>query len=83
MRDGSVTSTSGNRPDDQAIDAALAQFTGTFDQMPPDHSAKKIGGQKAYDLARRAEPVALKTAPVTVRVAPSHRPGRRPGLGCS
>jgi tRNA pseudouridine55 synthase len=65
--DGSVTSTSGSRPDDQAIDAALGQFTGTFDQMPPNHSAKKIGGHKAYDLARRAEPVALKTAPVTVR----------------
>ena len=66
-----------------AIDAALEQFMGAFDQMPPNHSAKKIGGHKAYDLARRAEPVALKTAPVTVRIAPSHRPERRPGLACS
>ena len=72
--DGSVTSTSGSRPDDQAIDAALGQFVGAFEQLPPNHSAKKIGGHKAYDLARRAEPVALKTAPVTVRTL--HRTGR-------
>ena len=72
--DGIVTSTSGSRPDDQAIDAALGQFLGAFDQLPPNHSAKKIGGHKAYDLARRAEPVALKTAPVTVRAL--HRTGR-------
>lgn len=48
------------------IEAALAGFRGTFDQMPPDHSAKKVGGRKAYDLARRAEPVVL--SPVTVTV---------------
>ena len=72
--DGSVTSTSGSRPDDHAIDAALGQFIGAFDQMPPNHSAKKVGGHKAYDLARRAEPVVLKTAPVTVRSL--HRTGR-------
>jgi len=76
--DGSVTSTSGSRPDDQAIDAALLQFTGTFDQLPPNHSAKKIGGHKAYDLARRSEPVALKTASVTVRAL--HRTGRNGDL---
>jgi len=72
--DGSVISTSGSRPDDPAIDAALEQFRGTFDQMPPNHSAKKIGGHKAYDLARRSEPVSLKTATVTVRAL--HRTGR-------
>jgi len=48
------------------LEAALAEFRGTFDQMPPDHSAKKVGGRKAYDLARRAEPVVL--SPVTVSV---------------
>lgn len=72
--DGSVTSTSDSRPDDQAIDAALGQFLGGFEQLPPSHSAKKIGGHKAYDLARRAEPVVLKTAPVTVRTL--YRTGR-------
>ena len=65
--DGRVIATSDVRPDDHAIDEALQQFAGTFEQLPPSHSAKKIGGHKAYDLARRAEPVALKPATVTVR----------------
>lgn len=65
--EGAVISTSASRPDDQAIDAALEQFRGTFDQMPPSHSAKKVGGHKAYDLARKAAPVVLKPATVTVR----------------
>lgn len=53
-------------PEDEAIDAALERFTGTFDQIPPIHSAKKVAGRKAYELARRDEPVALKPASVTV-----------------
>jgi tRNA pseudouridine55 synthase len=48
------------------VDAALAGFRGTFEQVPPAHSAKKVGGRKAYEMARRAEPIAL--APVTVTV---------------
>jgi len=55
-------------PADQTIDEALRSFVGTFDQTPPSHSAKKVGGRKAYELARREEPVALKPVTVTVRV---------------
>ena len=64
--DGAVTATSAMRPSDDAIATALQRFVGTFEQIPPDHSAKKIGGHKAYDLARRSEPLALKPASVTV-----------------
>src|SRR4029078_13259393 len=39
---------------------------GTYDQMPPPYSAKKVGGHRAYTLARREEPVELQPAPVTV-----------------
>ena len=53
-------------PDDAAIDRALASFSGSGEQLPPSHSAKKVGGRKAYELARREEPVALKPAAVTV-----------------
>jgi tRNA pseudouridine55 synthase len=52
--------------DDDAIDRALDRFRGSFEQRPPAHSAKKIGGRKAYDLARRAKPVSLTPVPVTV-----------------
>jgi tRNA pseudouridine55 synthase len=61
-------------PSDEAIDAALNRFRGTFDQVPPQHSAKKVGGRKAYELARREEPIAL--SPVTVSVSALERLGR-------
>jgi len=48
------------------VAAALAGFQGTFEQMPPAHSAKKVGGRKAYDLARRSQPVELAAVPVTI-----------------
>ena len=65
--DGAPTSAAVDAlPGDDAIAAALEAFRGTFSQTPPAHSAKKIDGQRAYDLARRAQPVEL--APVTVTV---------------
>jgi tRNA pseudouridine55 synthase len=53
-------------PGDAAIDAALSRFTGTFAQIPPSHSAKKIAGRKAYDLARQDTPPVLEPVTVTV-----------------
>lgn len=60
-------SPSSQRPADADIEEAAHAFRGTFDQMPPTHSAKRLGGHKAYDLARSAAPVALRAVPVTVR----------------
>ena len=40
-------------PDRAAIEAALHAFRGTFLQQPPAFSAKKIGGERSYVLARR------------------------------
>lgn len=54
-------------PAEAAIDAALTHFTGTFEQVPPSHSAKRVDGHKAYDLARQSKPVDLKAVLVTVR----------------
>ncbi|MEZ5320086.1 MAG: tRNA pseudouridine(55) synthase TruB [Vicinamibacterales bacterium] len=54
------------RPDDAAIAAVLDRFRGTFDQVPPRHSAKKVGGRKAYELARADRPVELAPVEVTV-----------------
>jgi tRNA pseudouridine55 synthase len=50
--DGSVIATSAVRPGEEAISRALAQFRGTIVQRPPRYSAKKLQGQRAYDLAR-------------------------------
>lgn len=55
-------------PDLSAMDwAAVCQpFLGKQLQMPPAFSAKKVDGQRAYDLARRGEAVALKPAEVWI-----------------
>ena len=51
----------------EQIDAALQTFRGTFEQMPPPYSAKKVAGVPAYKLARKNEPTALTAVTVTVR----------------
>jgi len=43
------------------IERALDEFRGTYLQQPPVYSAKKIGGQRSYDLARR-QGLALRKA---------------------
>jgi tRNA pseudouridine55 synthase len=63
---GSETSRSGNVPARTALEAALDSFRGEHLQVPPAFSAKKVAGQRAYALARRAEAVALE--PVAVQV---------------
>jgi tRNA pseudouridine55 synthase len=48
------------------IEDALSVFRGSYLQPPPRYSAKKIDGDRAYDLARRDEPVSLASADVHV-----------------
>jgi len=50
--------------DASLVEQAVAAFRGTYLQQPPVFSAKKIDGDRAYDLARRNHPVAPD--PVTV-----------------
>jgi len=50
--------------DASLVEQAVAAFRGTYLQQPPVFSAKKIDGDRAYDLARRNNPVAPE--PVTV-----------------
>jgi tRNA pseudouridine55 synthase len=64
--EGEVTATSGNRPTDAAIRAALPSFVGEIQQTPPAFSALKIDGQRAYDLARAGEAVEMKPRTVTI-----------------
>ena len=49
------------------VDAALPDFLGTFPQLPPAYSAKKVDGARAYEKARKSEPLDLKPVEVTVR----------------
>jgi tRNA pseudouridine55 synthase len=64
--EGQITQTSANRPTEEAIRALLPQFTGTVLQIPPQYSAIKIQGERAYDMARDGEVVPLQPRPVEI-----------------
>lgn len=50
----------------EQIRQAIASFQGTYDQVPPMYSAKKVDGKKLYQLAREGKTVERKAVPVTV-----------------
>lgn len=64
--EGEVIAESDTRPTDDEIRAALPQFTGDIMQIPPQFSAVKIDGQRAYKLARAGEEVEIKARPLWV-----------------
>ncbi len=64
--DGRVVAVSDARPDRAAIEALLPGYTGTISQVPPQYSAIKIDGERAYDLARDGETVDLQARPVEI-----------------
>jgi tRNA pseudouridine55 synthase len=51
----------------EALAAAVSALTGLIQQVPPAVSAIKVGGQRAYKLARQGAPPVLPARPVTVR----------------
>ncbi|HUT10936.1 MAG TPA: tRNA pseudouridine(55) synthase TruB [Thermoguttaceae bacterium] len=53
-------------PSRQQIEAAARAFVGRIEQRPPAFSALKVGGRRAYDLARRGQAVELEPRPVTI-----------------
>jgi tRNA pseudouridine55 synthase len=61
---GAVATTAWPTPAD--VDAAASAMVGKHEQHPPQYSAKKVGGRRAFAEARRGAAVAL--APVEVEV---------------
>jgi tRNA pseudouridine55 synthase len=68
-REGAVTATSDVRPDPAAAAAALAAFVGEIDQIPPDFSAVRVDGERAYHLARDGVAMDLKPRRVVIHAA--------------
>ncbi len=65
--DGTVVSVKAPRiPEESEVRSVLERQVGSIEQLPPDYSALRIGGKRAYDLARSGEPVTL--APRTVQI---------------
>lgn len=48
------------------VEAAMARFVGEISQVPPEYSACKVGGARAYSLMRKGRDVELK--PKTLRI---------------
>ncbi|MGE0743294.1 MAG: tRNA pseudouridine(55) synthase TruB [Hyphomonadaceae bacterium] len=65
-REGKVIATSAVRPSAEAIRAALPGFIGEIEQIPPQFSAVKVDGERAYDIARAGEQVELEPRRVVV-----------------
>jgi tRNA pseudouridine55 synthase len=65
-REGKIVAQSAARPTPDAIREGLAQFVGEIEQIPPQFSAVKIDGERAYDIARSGEAVELAPRQVTV-----------------
>ena len=55
------------QPSKEEVEAALARFEGLIEQVPPQYSALKVAGKRAYQLARKGETVALKPRQVQIK----------------
>ncbi|MEF2073809.1 tRNA pseudouridine(55) synthase TruB [Consotaella aegiceratis] len=64
--EGEAIRTSDNRPAEDDIRAALTAYVGEIEQVPPQFSAVKIAGERAYDLARGGEAVEIAARTVVV-----------------
>lgn len=64
--EGEVTNASDNRPTEEEIRAILPAYTGRISQIPPQFSAIKIAGERAYDLARDGEVVDIPAREVEI-----------------
>jgi tRNA pseudouridine55 synthase len=64
--EGPILPGPGPLPDEAAIRAAIPPFVGTFEQRPPDFSARKAGGRTAYRAARAGTPLDVPSRSVTV-----------------
>ncbi|MEO1239877.1 MAG: tRNA pseudouridine(55) synthase TruB [Pseudomonadota bacterium] len=63
---GDVIATRETRPDDAAILSALDAFRGDIEQVPPQFSAVRVEGERAYDIARAGEEMDLAARPLHV-----------------
>lgn len=64
--EGEITAVNNTTPTQETIREALKQFEGQITQVPPAFSAIKIGGQRAYKLAREGKTVEIPSRQVTI-----------------
>ncbi len=67
--EGRVIANSDIRPAESEILAQLPHFIGEIQQIPPDYSAVKVAGERAYDLAREGNPADLEARAIQIHDA--------------
>lgn len=63
---GTVLRTCGAVPSEEEVRAALEQFIGEYEQIPPMYSALKVNGRKLYELAREGRTVERRARRVQI-----------------
>ncbi|MDN2578368.1 tRNA pseudouridine(55) synthase TruB [Aquibium sp. ELW1220] len=64
--EGQATKTSDLRPSDEQVRTLMPKYTGVIMQAPPQFSAIKIAGERAYDLAREGETIDIPEREVEI-----------------
>ena len=64
---GHIINTSSKRPSDYEISTLLPQYIGFIEQTPPNYSAIKVNGVRAYDLARSGKKLKLRARSLFVK----------------
>ena len=64
--EGPVTKSADKRPSEAEVRAVMPNYTGVIMQTPPQFSAIKIAGERAYDLAREGETVEIPAREVEI-----------------
>jgi tRNA pseudouridine55 synthase len=64
--EGELTPTDSRPPTRDDVTTSLELFTGEIEQIPPDYSAVRVAGRKAYELARHGEKPELQARKVTI-----------------
>ncbi|MEO8784912.1 MAG: tRNA pseudouridine(55) synthase TruB [Candidatus Saccharimonadales bacterium] len=64
--EGQLTAVSQQQPSHEQVEAAIAKFSGPISQMPPQYSAIKVNGKRAYQLAREGKVADLQPREVTI-----------------
>ena len=64
--EGDVIHSSDDRPAREAIEQILDRFVGDIEQTPPQFSAVKINGERAYDIARDGDHADIKSREVYI-----------------
>jgi len=64
--EGEISPVSDDVPKKDELESTLKKFLGTIEQVPPAYSAVKVGGQRAYRLARAGKEVQIDPRQVTI-----------------